>query len=173
MKTFSKTKKQHYVKKMEAHAAADEIIQGSYWENGKGCHVGCLVDVKKDAWHEELEKETGIPQALGYLFDRIFEGLPNGDAKLFARDTIKMVPPNTDLSNVVSKFLVWLMKDLQKYTKPRSDQRKALQNVRKLYERRLAGETVSDSEFAYAADAARAAYKKMAKKLHQLLKEAA
>lgn len=28
---------------LQAHYEADEIIKGIYWENGKGCAVGCTV----------------------------------------------------------------------------------------------------------------------------------
>lgn len=46
MKTFNARTKQKYVDKMKAHAEADEIIKGTYWSGGKGCHVGCLVEKK-------------------------------------------------------------------------------------------------------------------------------
>ena len=31
------------LKQLRAHAKADEIVKGLYWENGKGCAVGCTV----------------------------------------------------------------------------------------------------------------------------------
>ena len=39
MKTFhgEQSVKDKYIKRVKAHAKADEIVQGSYWENGKGC----------------------------------------------------------------------------------------------------------------------------------------
>lgn len=33
--------KAKYLKRVRAHAKADEIVSGRYWENGKGCAVGC------------------------------------------------------------------------------------------------------------------------------------
>ena len=36
--------KQFYVERAIKHREADEIVQGyGYWENGKGCAVGCLI----------------------------------------------------------------------------------------------------------------------------------
>ena len=29
---------------LAVHRAADELVQGSYWENGKGCAVGCTLE---------------------------------------------------------------------------------------------------------------------------------
>ena len=35
--------KKSTVATMAAHRKADTLVQGIYWENGKGCAVGCLV----------------------------------------------------------------------------------------------------------------------------------
>ena len=35
--------KEKYLTRVQAHYKADEIIQGKYWENGKGCAVGCTI----------------------------------------------------------------------------------------------------------------------------------
>ena len=56
-----------------AHAAADEIAQGVYWQNGKGCFIGCIAHSSDPARVEEL---TGFPVMLTKLAESIFEGLP-------------------------------------------------------------------------------------------------
>ena len=61
MKTFNKTTKAKYVKRMRQHAEADEIVQGQYWENGKGCATGCLMHSSEP--HKEMEEKLGIPEA--------------------------------------------------------------------------------------------------------------
>ena len=156
MKSFNKKTKAKYMKRLQNHYDADEIKKGFYWEDGKGCAVGCTIESKNEP-HKAFEEELGIPAPIAHLEDTIFEGLSNGDAKKFPLRFLEAVPVKTDLSQVIPRFLVWLMKDLEKVTEPRSDQRKALQTVRKLYERRLAGETVPDEEFRAAADDADAA----------------
>jgi hypothetical protein len=105
----SKTKAK-YVGRVKAHAAADEIIQGIYWENGKGCAVGCTVEAASDP-HEKMESELGIPRQLAYLEDVIFEGLSNGQAKNFPLRFLRAIKPGADLSKVAAHFMVWQFED--------------------------------------------------------------
>lgn len=212
--------KEKFIKELEWHAKQDAFLQGTYGEGEgddfKGCAVGCGVNslnringtnLDNDS-HDVYENMLGIPKALAHLEDHIFEGLPTPLAKEWPLQFANAIQVGADLSMVIPKLMAWLMKDLKKYTQPLSEQRKALQRVRKLYERRIAGDEVSDQEFAYAADAAAraaaraadaayaatyaaayaadavayavdaarvadaAAYKKMSKKLLQLLSEA-
>lgn len=95
--------KAKYLARVLAHAKADEITHGIYWENGKGCAVGCTIHGDR---HEAYERELGIPQSLAWIEDRIFEGLPNGDAKAFPADFLKAIKPGADLSKVTSLFLL-------------------------------------------------------------------
>ena len=70
--------KAKYMARLEAHAAADNIIQGTGWEDGKGCAIGCTFE---DYDHTKYVTELNLPEALGCLEDRIFEGLANAEAK--------------------------------------------------------------------------------------------
>ena len=36
--------KAKYLERVMAHEKADEIIQGIYWQDGKGCAVGCTLE---------------------------------------------------------------------------------------------------------------------------------
>ncbi len=65
--------KKKYLDRVKAHYEADEIIQGIYWENGKGCAVGCTMEMSENI-HKAMEKTLGIPVSLAYLEDRLFEG---------------------------------------------------------------------------------------------------
>jgi len=53
--------KARYLDRVKAHIEADEIIQGTYWENGKGCSMGCTVHSDS---HAQYEKELFIPEWL-------------------------------------------------------------------------------------------------------------
>ena len=64
--------KKIYLDRVRAHAKADEIISGKYWEGGKGCAVGCTIHGSS---HSAYEAEIGIPRVLAYLEDRLFEAL--------------------------------------------------------------------------------------------------
>jgi hypothetical protein len=54
------------------HREQDNLLRGQYWEDGKGCAVGCLL---KGDNHEEYPEAFGIPIMLAQLEDRFFEGV--------------------------------------------------------------------------------------------------
>jgi hypothetical protein len=89
--------KQKYLARLKAHHAADEIVQGKGWDGSHGCAVGCTLNQYS---HSAYEDELGLPQWLAHLEDRIFEGLPAGDAQRFAVDLLESVPVGADVENV-------------------------------------------------------------------------
>ena len=100
--------KNFYLDRVKAHEAADEIIHGRYWENGRGCAVGCCVH-NADSPHAAFETEMGIPLVLARLEDTLFEGQKNGDAKTFPARFLAAINPGADLSRVSWIFLHWLL----------------------------------------------------------------
>jgi hypothetical protein len=98
--------KARYLDRVRLHARADEIIHGSYWENGKDCAVGCTVHSSK---HANYETELGIPIMLARLEDRLFEGQSNGRSKEFPERFLLAAKVGADLSRVGWKFLHWLL----------------------------------------------------------------
>ena len=100
--------KNFYLDRVKAHEAADEIIHGRYWENGRGCAVGCCVH-SNDSPHAAFETEMGIPLMLARLEDTLFEGQKNGDAKMFPARFLAAINPGADLSRVSWIFLHWLL----------------------------------------------------------------
>lgn len=171
--------KAKYLKRVQAHFKADEIIQGATGQDGKGCAVWCTLD-KYD--HGSYETELGIPRLLARLEDGIFEGLSVKESKTWPAKFLRAIKPGADLSKVGPKFLVWLLEDVIQYAKPKG--KIAIQAVIDLYKRQLNGETItynqwsevrSAADAAYAAAAADAAKQKarskQAKKLLELLHE--
>jgi hypothetical protein len=100
--------KAKYLARVAAHRAADEIIHGTYWEEGKGCAVGCTVH---SASHAAYETELGIPRILARLEDGIFESMRNGDSMLWPERFLSAIEPNADLSIVWPQFAVWMLVD--------------------------------------------------------------
>ena len=100
--------KEEYLNRIRLHRAADQIIHGSYWENGKGCAVGCTIHGSQ---HDRYEIELGIPKNLAYLEDSIFEGLSNGAALDFPEQFLSAIKVGADLSMVYYKFMVWMLID--------------------------------------------------------------
>ena len=93
---------------LAAHREADELVKGKYWENGKGCAVGCTIHSDD---HTEYEVRFGIPHMLARLEDCIFEGLPNGSAKQWPERFMSSINPGADLSRIGWQFLHWLLTD--------------------------------------------------------------
>ena len=100
--------KDKYLAQLNAHKIADEIIKGQYWQEGKGCAVGCTVHSEQ---HSAYETELGIPTVLAKLEDRIFEGLPNNEAKDFPIQFLSAINVGADLSNVWRKLMIWILVD--------------------------------------------------------------
>ena len=98
--------KAKYLNRVLAHAAADEIIHGTYWERGKGCAVGCTIH---SGDHKNYETELGVPIMLARLEDRLFEGMQNGDSKQFPARFLEAIQPGADLSRVGWLWLHWLL----------------------------------------------------------------
>lgn len=97
-----------YTRRVRLHAAHDEIVKGQYWENGKGCAVGCILHSSD---HAAAESELGLPAWLMHLVDDIFEALSNADAKVFPAQFLRAIPTGADLAPVRDQFLAWLMDD--------------------------------------------------------------
>jgi hypothetical protein len=150
--------KAKYVARVRAHAKADEITKGVYWESGKGCAVGCTIHSGN---HAAYETELGIPRILARLEDSIFESLPNARAMKWPMQFLSAVKPGADLSLVWPEFAVWLLTDKKygvlQYAKSR-EQKAAIKNVAFLYGKILKGQQVNVVTWQRAAAAATDAY---------------
>ena len=85
--------KNKYVNRILVHQQADRIIQGTGWENGKGCAVGCTLE---NYDHSRYPIELGLPEWLARLEDRIFENLPKQNALLWPAEFLKAIPVGVD-----------------------------------------------------------------------------
>ena len=43
----------------------DRLVQGTYWEHGRGCHIGCLTRVS-DNWHDAAHRMFGLDLRVCY-----------------------------------------------------------------------------------------------------------
>jgi hypothetical protein len=179
MLAFTETKitKPQIISQLQAHAKADEFVKGLYWQDGKGCAVGCTIHSEN---HAEYEDRFGIPEALARLEDTIFEGLPNVEAKKWPLKFMKTVKVGSDLSLVQWKFLLWLQKENlenAKKMKMPQDVIECIMKVILVLDALACGKPIDREASQSAADSAWSAgwedaYSKMAKKLISLIKEA-
>ena len=153
--------KAKYLARVKAHQEADEIIQGHYWQKGKGCAVGCTIEGDN---HRKYKTELGVPENIAYLEDRLFELMSNEDAKLFPYKFLDIIPVGVDLekNNIIPKFLHWLLVDEQYGVinfANTDDSKNAVLNVADLLHKKINGKRVTKKQWiaAAAAAAARAA----------------
>lgn len=152
MKTFHGDQKikDKYLDRVKAHQKADRIQKGIYWQNGKGCAVGCTIEGND---HDRYETELGIPKEVAYLEDVIFEELPNKEAMKFPLRFLQAVPVGADLSLVTAQFVVWQFEDKKyglKNIKEVKDDKEVYgfcEEVVALYKRVIAGDKPTEKEF--------------------------
>jgi hypothetical protein len=148
--------KEFYLKRLNDHRLNDELIKGTYWENGRGCGIGCTVH---SGDHAAYEKQLGIPRVLARLEDGLFEALPNGEAMLWPERFLSAIQPGADLSLIWPRFAVWMLVDakwgvLQFALTEQS--KTSIQSVADGYKSVIEGATPNWQEIAAAAAAAAA-----------------
>ncbi len=169
--------KQSYLDRLESHRKAEELVQGVGFEkNGqvKGCNIGCLFDYYD---HAKGAQESGIPEVLLRLADRIFEGLPAKEANDFALEWPKAIKPGVNLEPVKWKFCVFLMREnIERVLLLKIDEKleeqvvNAIQGVLKLNEQAAKTGTFDEAARSAAGSAWSAACRRYAKEFIRLLK---
>ena len=71
------TIKRKFVKRVDDHLQAAEIIHGGYWNGERGCAIGCTIHSSD---HAEYESVLGIPRWLAILEDYLFEHMKETDS---------------------------------------------------------------------------------------------
>lgn len=161
MKAFVDTpvSKEQLLASLASHREKDRLVKGQYWEEGKGCAVGCSIHdfaPGEEEHHSYYEKLFGIPESLARLEDNIFENLPNGEAQEWPERFVQAVRPGADLSQVADRWLLWLLSgDESPLARWRDEPH--IQAVATLYKRKLAGDSPTLEEWKAAGEAAEAA----------------
>jgi hypothetical protein len=101
--------KEKYLNRIKYHREMDNIIQGTGWENGKGCAIGCTLE---NYDHSKYPIELGIPVWLAKLEDVIFEKLSNEKAKIWTETFLNSIPIGVDLESVKHKTAIIRMDNL-------------------------------------------------------------
>ncbi len=127
MKAFldSEKVKNTYLIRVKQHQEADEIVKGQYWQEGKGCAVGCTIHSNK---HSEYETLIGVPEWLACLQDTIFEGLPNEKANLFPLQFLEAINVGANLEQIKIPMLIFIVESARSNTNNESDL-KVIDNV--------------------------------------------
>lgn len=153
--------KKEYLARVRAHRRADELVKGRYWENGKGCAVGCTIH---GSYHSSYEEELGIPEQIAWLEDVIFEGLPNEDAMAWPERFLESIPVGADLSMVFVKFAHWLLAvEVQPHVENSPGVKAAIDDVASLLQREINGDKPLPEAYMAEAKAAKAAAESVAR----------
>ncbi len=140
--------KEKYLNRVSKHREADQLLQNyGYWADGKGCAVGCTLHSEN---HLDYETELGIPVALAYLEDRLFERLPVAQARLWPERFLTAPKVGADLTLVPHQFAIWLLTDPQAIIPQVVKDKEALEiinAVADLYRRFIAGDKPSVAEW--------------------------
>ena len=86
----------------------DRLAQGVYFEDGKGCHLGCLTRCNENS-HEATERMFNIPIRVAYWLEAVFEGLPKEQAEWWVIEGTGAIPVGADLSLAHHKLAYWLL----------------------------------------------------------------
>ena len=160
--------KSFVLSELQAHAAADTLIKGRYWEGGKGCAVGCTLEAVRrrngerssiqHSKHALYETHLGIPEVLALLEDHVFERLDNGASQIWPIRFTSAIAPGADLSMVWPRFALWLLRDFLPPIIKSDAVKAAIPVVADLYREWVGGEKPSEERWkgAYAAASAAA-----------------
>ena len=102
--------KAKHVVRMRAHQEAGELVHGVYWNNGRGCGIGCTIHSDD---HAAYETELGWPEWLARLEDRIFEGMTKEAAQQFPLRLLTAVPVGfSDWDGLYHEFCAYILCDI-------------------------------------------------------------
>ena len=147
--------KSKYLARVAAHRAADELVQGTTWSNGKGCAIGCTLETYD---HSLYPIELGVPMELARLEDRIFEALTPEEAQGWPERFLSAIDVGRDLALVWPRFAIWILRDLEtKFAARAPKSSKACGDVAALCDRWVSGDKPSTEEWGKARSAADAA----------------
>jgi hypothetical protein len=138
-----------YLDRVRAHRLADQIVKGQYWENGKGCAVGCTLHSGN---HQAYESELGVPAQFAYLQDLLFEHLPIDRARTFPERFLEAIPVGADLYPAFWKFMLYLLLDDENGLITFEKNIDALRQIAVFYERAVDGEEIPMDEYLGAAN---------------------
>lgn len=100
--------KQDVMHQLRQDRKLDRLMQGHYFVDGHGCHLGCLTRCNKDS-HKAVEQMFNIPERIAYLLEVVFENLTVNQSKWWAIESVDAIPVGADLSKVHHELSYWLL----------------------------------------------------------------
>ncbi len=101
-------RKREYLNRLRSRREAGRLVRGTGLGGHGGCAIGCTIDAYD---HQRYQKELGVPLALVYLKELLFERLPADRAMEWPERFLSAIEPGSDLSAVPHQFVRWLLAD--------------------------------------------------------------
>ena len=157
--------------RLREHRRLDTIVQGTYFDEGRGCHLGCITHINDDT-HEAAERLFGIEQRVGYWLEAVFEGLPKEDCAAWVIESTEAIPVGADLSKCHHHLAAWLLGESGLLTITDIN-RDAIEQARRLHLAAANGQSLSAEQWSAAWSAAEsAAWKDIAAKSVEIFRAA-
>lgn len=110
--------KDELLKELKWHQEQDNFVRGKYFENGKGCAVGCSLETLNRTKginlifsdHSQYPIHLGIPEWLARVEDEIFEGVSVERSKTWALEFIEAINPGSNLEKIKASFSIFILK---------------------------------------------------------------
>ena len=149
---------------LRADQEAHRIVQRHYWEDGKGCQLGCLTR-KLDGTHAAVVDRFGFPLRVAYWLEAVFEGLPQGECEQWVIDSAEAIPIGADLSLAHHRLAVWLLGPDSPSSQGNQHETvsRAVAGARALHVRAANAESVDPDEWSAARSAAMSAARSAAR----------
>lgn len=116
--------KEAALKQLRGHRDRDEIVQGHYWKNGRGCDLGCLTHCNQIGYenstlvysnstglfvyrapHEAAERMFGIEISAALFLEFVFEAIPAQMCVDWVIDSAETIAVGADLSGCLKSLL--------------------------------------------------------------------
>jgi hypothetical protein len=98
--------KDKILSRIAQHRELDEIVQGTGFENGKGCAIGCSLDSYD---HREYQRVVGVDGIVSGLIDWCHENLPAELSKDWPGRVAKALKSGADTTFIADWWYVWLL----------------------------------------------------------------
>ena len=117
-----------FTREIRAHQAADNYIQGTYWNDrtSRGCAIGCAVETinrclgvsYEPGDHQAIADTLDVAVELLHVHDAIFEGLPKAAALDWPLRFAEAISVGADTSAVWPRFAAWVLRAIVLPTVP-------------------------------------------------------
>ena len=144
--------------RLAEHRRLDQLTQGTYFKDGRGCHLGCLTHANEGS-HSATERLFAIPERIAYWLEAVFEGLSSDQCAAWVIESTAAIPVGADLSLCHHHLAHWLLGTDSPSAAGNEHElvREAVVRVRDLHRRAAAGELIDDEQWPAARSAAESA----------------